>query len=48
MPWWVKLMVTFQYASSVVLLIWIGTVYFQLNYILNKNTGINSRTVYWL
>ena len=45
MPWWVKLMVTFQYASSVVLLIWIGTVYFQLNYILNKNTGINPNGV---
>ena len=34
-------MVTFQYASAVVLLIWIGAVYFQLNYILNKNTGVN-------
>ncbi len=41
MPWWIKSMVTFQYASAVVLLIWIGAVYFQLNYILNKNTGVN-------
>jgi putative ABC transport system permease protein len=41
MPWWIKSMVTIQYASAVVLLIWIGAVYFQLNYILNKNTGIN-------
>ena len=31
MPWWIKSMVTIQYASAVVLLIWIGTVYFQLN-----------------
>ena len=41
MPWWIKSMVTFQYASAVVLLIWIGAVYFQLNYILSKNTGVN-------
>lgn len=39
-PWWIQAMVTFQYASAVVLLIWIGVVHFQLNYILNKNTGI--------
>jgi len=45
MPWWIKSMVTIQYASAVVLLIWNGTVYFQLNYILNKNTGINQAGV---
>ena len=41
MPWWIRSMVTVQYAAAVVLLIWIGAVYFQLNYILNKNTGVN-------
>ena len=45
MPWWIKSMVTIQYSSAVVLLIWIGTVYFQLNYILNKNTGINQKGI---
>ena len=45
MPWWIKSMVTIQYASAVVLFIWNGTVYFQLNYILNKNTGINQAGV---
>jgi putative ABC transport system permease protein len=45
MPWWIKSMVTMQYASAVVLLIWNGTVYFQLNFILNKNTGINQAGV---
>ena len=45
MPWWIKAMVTFQYASAVVLLIWIGTVYFQLNYIFNKNRGIDQEGI---
>ncbi len=42
MPWWIRSMVTVQYAAAVVLLIWIGAVYFQLDYILNKNIGINA------
>jgi putative ABC transport system permease protein len=41
MPWWIRAMVTFQYASEVVLLVWIGAVYFQINFILSKNTGVN-------
>jgi len=45
MPWWIKSLVTFQYSSAVVLLIWIGTVYFQLNYILNKNRGIDQEGI---
>ena len=45
MPWWIKSVVTIQYAAAVVLLIWIGAVYFQLNYILNKNTGIDQKGV---
>ena len=40
-PWWINSLVTVQYASAVVLLIWVGTIYFQLDYILNKNTGVN-------
>jgi putative ABC transport system permease protein len=39
-PWWIQSMVTIQYTSAVILLIWIGVVHFQLNYILSKNTGI--------
>ena len=45
MPWWITSAVTIQYAAAVVLLIWIGAVYFQLNYILNKNTGIDQKGV---
>ena len=45
MPWWIRSMVTMQYAAAVVLLIWIGSVYFQLDYILNKDTGINQNGV---
>jgi putative ABC transport system permease protein len=40
-PWWIRSMITFQYASAVVLLVWVVAVYFQLEYILNKNTGID-------
>jgi putative ABC transport system permease protein len=40
-PWWIRFLVTFQYSSAVVLLVWIVAVYFQLDYILNKNLGIN-------
>lgn len=40
-PWWIQSMVTFQYASAVVLLIWIGIVYFQLHFILNKDIGVS-------
>jgi putative ABC transport system permease protein len=44
-PWWIQSMVTFQYASAVVLLIWIGVAYFQLNYILNKNVGVKQEGI---
>ena len=44
-PWWIKSMVTFQYASAVVLLIWIVVVHFQLDYILSKSTGVNQEGV---
>jgi putative ABC transport system permease protein len=40
-PWWIQSMVTFQYASAVVLLIWVGIVYFQLHFILNKDIGVS-------
>jgi putative ABC transport system permease protein len=40
-PWWIRLLLTFQYSSAVVLLIWVVAVYFQLNYIMNKSTGVN-------
>jgi putative ABC transport system permease protein len=44
-PWWIKSLVTFQYASAVILLIWIGAVYFQLDYIINKNVGIEQEGI---
>jgi putative ABC transport system permease protein len=44
-PWWIKSLVTFQYSSAIVLLIWVVAVYFQLDYILNKNMGIDENGV---
>ncbi|HEX6893133.1 MAG TPA: ABC transporter permease [Chryseolinea sp.] len=44
-PWWIKSLITFQYASAIVLLIWVVAVYFQLDYILSKNLGINKSGV---
>jgi putative ABC transport system permease protein len=44
-PWWIKSLITFQYSSAIVLLIWVVAVYFQLDYILNKNLGIDQSGV---
>jgi putative ABC transport system permease protein len=44
-PWWIKSLVTFQYSLAVVLLIWVIAVYFQLDYILNKDLGIDENGV---
>ena len=40
-PWWMRSLVTFQYASAIVLLVSIATIYFQLNFILNRDLGID-------
>ncbi|MEJ1242266.1 FtsX-like permease family protein [Chryseolinea sp. T2] len=40
-PWWIKVIVMLQYTAAFSLLIWIGTVYFQLDFILSKSIGID-------
>lgn len=44
-PLWIKSLVTFQYSSAIVLLIWVGAIYFQLDYILNKSSGVDENGV---
>ena len=38
-------MVTLQYAAAVTLLVWIGCVYFQLDFILNRSIGIEQEGI---
>ena len=45
MPWWINSMVTLQYAAAVTLLVWIGCVYFQLDFILNRSIGIEQEGI---
>jgi putative ABC transport system permease protein len=44
-PRWVSGVVTLQYTSAIVLLIWIMAVYAQIKYIMNKDLGINRQAV---
>jgi putative ABC transport system permease protein len=44
-PWWINSIVTLQYAVALALLIWIGTVYFQLDFIFSKSMGIEKNGV---
>jgi putative ABC transport system permease protein len=44
-PRWVNGVVTLQYTSAIVLLIWIMGVYAQINFIMNKNLGIDKQAV---
>ncbi len=44
-PWWINSIVTLQYAAAIALLVWIGTVYFQLDLILKKSIGIEKNDV---
>jgi putative ABC transport system permease protein len=44
-PKWVNGVVTLQYTSAIVLLIWIMAVYSQINFIMNKNLGIDKQAV---
>lgn len=42
---WISTIVTIQYVSAIVLLVWIGIVYFQLDMILSKSIGIEKEGV---
>lgn len=44
-PWWIKSIITLQYTAAISLLLWIGTVYFQLDFILSKSIGIEKNGV---
>ncbi len=44
-PWWINSIVTLQYAAALALLIWIGTVYFQLDFIISKSIGIEKNGI---
>jgi putative ABC transport system permease protein len=44
-PWWIKSIITLQYTAAVSLLIWVGTVYFQLNFVLSKTIGIETNGI---
>ncbi|QHT67362.1 FtsX-like permease family protein [Rhodocytophaga rosea] len=44
-PRWVNGVVTLQYTCAIVLLIWITAVYAQINFILNKDLGIDKQAV---
>ena len=44
-PWWIKSIITLQYTAAISLLIWIGTVYFQLDFILSKSIGLEKNGV---
>ena len=44
-PWWIKSIITLQYTAAISLLIWIGIVYFQLDFILSKSIGLEKNGV---
>ncbi len=44
-PWWIKSIITLQYTAAISLLIWVGTVYFQLNFVLSKTMGFEEKGI---
>ena len=44
-PWWINSIITLQYTAAISLLIWIGSVYFQLDFILSKSIGLEKNGI---